>query len=184
MNVAPALSICLTRNLYHHKVPVRSLSNCATRGPKKITGIVARTGMKMKTSWMNRRPVAIGSKIYRISVILIKRKARWNTDLSLLMLYACDRLSSSEVSRSDCSSVNSTSSSSSFTLRCIIGTLAAADHPISNCVCLCCRKNRREEDLARSRQGSQFPQKYRLPAVGLDGFEKARGRNAFLISRD
>lgn len=61
MNAGPARSIDLTKNLYHHIVPVRVSWSAEMRFPNHTAGIVRRTGKKMTTKCTNLNPVAIGS---------------------------------------------------------------------------------------------------------------------------
>lgn len=64
INAGPALSIDFTRNLYHHNVPVLSLSCSGCLLPIHIAGTVTITGTKMSSKCTNLNPVHIGSQIY------------------------------------------------------------------------------------------------------------------------
>lgn len=64
MNAGPARSIDLTKKLYHHSVPVLSLSRSECLLPIHIAGTVTITGTKMRRRCTNLKPVHIGSHIY------------------------------------------------------------------------------------------------------------------------
>lgn len=55
----------LTRKLYHQSVPLLSLSLAGCLLPSHIAGTATNTGTKMMTRCKKRRPVAIGSIMYR-----------------------------------------------------------------------------------------------------------------------
>ena len=74
MKAAPARSMDRTKKPYHHSVPLRSLSLCGCLRPSHITGIVARTGTKMKARCRNRKPVNIGSTMYKSTKKYIPRR--------------------------------------------------------------------------------------------------------------
>lgn len=63
MKAAPALSILLTRNPYHHNVPLLSPSLSFSLFPIQIAGTVTMTGTNIKTRCKNLKPVATGSII-------------------------------------------------------------------------------------------------------------------------
>jgi hypothetical protein len=80
MKAGPALSIDLTRNQYHHNVPLLSPPLFEFLFPTQIAGTLTRTGTKITTKCRNRSPVHIGSQIYRstntITWSLNRRKPR------------------------------------------------------------------------------------------------------------
>lgn len=65
IKAGPALSIDLTRNEYHHSVPVLSSPLVLSLLPTQMAGTQAKTGTKITTRCRNRSPVHIGSQIYR-----------------------------------------------------------------------------------------------------------------------
>lgn len=64
IKAGPASSIPLTRNPYHHSVPLLSLSRSICRLPSHITGTARRTGTKMAARCRKRIPVQRGSQTY------------------------------------------------------------------------------------------------------------------------
>lgn len=78
MKAGPAHSMLWTRNPYHHRVPLLSLSRSRCRLPIHIAGMARSTGTKMRARWRKRTPVQRGSQTYksRKSTILWPTRGR------------------------------------------------------------------------------------------------------------